>query len=299
MKPWFKDNLKGGCVFVPASLDKEIPLPPAGEHEGDLYVSYGQLGNTKIFGKVIEKLAKWEVCSLFKVEVRAEGTSTEVPSEKSILRLIRSDDPQERSVCWEITNQCYGDVLVVGAGIGVVPGLLQVNDNVSSVRVLEEEPEVLRLIAKQFDSVRFIEANYFDSIPEVQEKFDCIVIHPWNSFHFEMLPFKNLLAGLCALKLKDLAEGKVFVWGYARSLQLYTEQCKLLLKKAKRNTKILRAPEAKMKILRKTEPMTAACFEFLREAYMKDSFRKDWAPGVRTIEKLARATALSVRPIGK
>jgi len=284
-------NLKSDTVLRLESLAINLPLPKDGL-EGELYVDTNPLGDALVFGKKFKDKI-WDVTSLFRV-VEQEG--------KQKLELIRSEDPQERSICYNGVEKFKGKVLVAGAGIGVAQGILEQNKNVTSVTTVEEDEDVCSLIKKLYPKQEFVAKSYYEFFQDSQDLYDCIYIHPWNSFHYDLIPYLNTLVAAAynnyttikaaVDKYDTLTVPIIVVWGYAHSIEEYARACLKMLKKATKNINTIKLGFDKLAILRQSSPLMASCIEYLREEYVKTKTGK-WAPKVLEVRKLAVETALT------
>jgi len=273
-----KANLKSDCFLRLYSVNIDIPMPEQGL-VGDLYVAVNPIEESLVFGKKYDK-KDLKVTSLFRVKNIED---------KEKLELIRSDDPMERSICFNGIEKFKGNVLVLGAGIGVVQGFLEQNKQVKSVLTVEEEKDVCSLIKKSYPNQEFVVQNYNEFFHECSELFDCVYIHPWNSFHYELIPYLNTLV---AASITKCITQKIVVWGYAHTVDEYTEACLKILKKAKNNINTIKLGFVETTSLKRSSPMMASCIEFLREEYVRTKTGK-WAPKTGEVKKLALETALT------
>jgi len=276
-----QSNLKSDCVLRSESIQIDLPMPENGL-TGTLYVAKNLLGDALVFGKK-HKDNKLEITSIFRVKGKDDNEK---------LELIRSDDPQERSISFVGVESFRGNVLVVGAGIGVVQGFLALNKNVTSVTTVEEETDVCELVKGLYPFQQFIAKDYYEFFHENQESFDCIYIHPWNSFHYELIPYLNTLVAASISKCPEGQVPQVSVWGYGHTVNEYTKACLTLLRKAKSNINTIKLGFDKTSALKRSSPLMASCIEFLREEYVKTKTGK-WAPKTERIIKLALETALT------
>ena len=89
--------------------------------------------------------------------------------------VVMSDSVAEKEMCEEAVKQARGDVLLFGFGLGLILIPIMNKPEVTSVTVVEINPEVLSLVASQLDlndKVKIVQmdAHYY----EPSQKFDFI-----------------------------------------------------------------------------------------------------------------------------
>ena len=121
------------------------------------------------------------------------------------------DVPSEVDDQKEIAAQAYGDVLVVGYGMGVVQKLLSDNQSVASVTTIEISPEVIEECHRVFGQVhgQVVVGDFY--VYDTDKRFDCVVGDIWidqaGRNVDEYKQFKQKAASL----LKP--DGQVLGWG--------------------------------------------------------------------------------------
>lgn len=95
-----------------------------------------------------------------------------------------SDTPMEQEALRIPTVVAYGDVLVLGLGIGLFPVLLKMyNKRVKKVLIIEKELEVVRLVYPHIMSsrtdIRVCDAEKY--LQACKDKFDFIYVDVWGS----------------------------------------------------------------------------------------------------------------------
>ncbi len=127
------------------------------------------------------------------------------------------DIPIERKMQKKIADQAYGDVLVVGYGLGIVQRYLTDNPKVNSIVTVEKHKEVIEACRKEYgryygsinckDFYDFIS----DVVPERRKKWDCIVGDIWEDIIPEQLPNYKKFKRTALKILKP--SGKLLGWG--------------------------------------------------------------------------------------
>ena len=94
-------------------------------------------------------------------------------------RTMMSDTRHEKLTNWRIKNEARGDVLIAGLGIGMVLHPILAKPEVTSVTVVEKEPDVIAIVEPTLprEKLKIVSADIFDWKPS--EKFDCIYFDIW------------------------------------------------------------------------------------------------------------------------
>ena len=111
---------------------------------------------------------------------------------------IMSNTPMEEYTNKEFVNNCFGDILIGGLGIGFIIIPIQDKINVKSITIVEKNKDIIDMITKQITfnkKVTIINDDIFTYKP-INVKYDCIYIDIWNYvnsniYNEEMLPLKN------------------------------------------------------------------------------------------------------------
>lgn len=121
------------------------------------------------------------------------------------------DTPQEKALQQELANGAYGDVLVAGYGLGLLPEYLLKNPKVKSVTTVEKYQEVIDKMKEMSGQIfgEIIIGDFFDI--DEGKKYDCVIGDIWPDiaakFLNDYLKFKNK-------SLKVLKEnGVILAWG--------------------------------------------------------------------------------------
>lgn len=93
-----------------------------------------------------------------------------------------SDTPMERRTCLPVVENAHGDVLIAGLGLGMILVPLVNNTNVHTITVVENDPEVIRLVEPQLrhhlgDMFRIENEDIFEFVPT--GKYDTIWFDIW------------------------------------------------------------------------------------------------------------------------
>lgn len=139
----------------------------------------------------------------------------EVGEEYMILKvdeqLMMSDTPMERESNQEILN-AYGDVLIGGLGLGMIPFALQRNPSVKSICIIEKESDVIELVGKQIiellnisvPHVHIIQDDVFDyPATHAAERYDTIYMDIWPYYGHGMQDDMTRLKQAYAPLLKE------------------------------------------------------------------------------------------------
>ena len=123
------------------------------------------------------------------------------------------DTPQETELQEDLAKKSFGDVLVAGYGLGILPKFLLTNQKVKSVTTIEVHKEVIKKM-REFGKIygKIIIGNYYD-LPE-NKKYDCIIGDIWPDidakFLNDYISFKRKSRKLLKKNGKVLAWGKDF-----------------------------------------------------------------------------------------
>jgi hypothetical protein len=93
-------------------------------------------------------------------------------------QLYMSDTPTEQRENQELLDRARGDVLIAGIGMVLVP--LLANPAVTSVTVVEMDPDVVALVAPYFPEVNVVTADFlkWSALPGVR----------WDTIYFDIWP---------------------------------------------------------------------------------------------------------------
>jgi len=128
------------------------------------------------------------------------------------------DIPAELEIQQDIANQCYGDVLIAGLGLGVVQRLLQYNPrvNLDEMLTIEKYREVYEAYDEYgFDMIGGIHIGDFNEAiagcdPD-DHKFDCVVGDIWPEISPKYLSDYIKFKSKAQEFLKP--NGKILAWG--------------------------------------------------------------------------------------
>jgi len=116
--------------------------------------------------------------------------------------VVMSDSPTDLNDYDSFVDIAFGSVLVTGLGLGVLPRLLLMSDDISNVTVIERSSDVINLISPHIKDIRFnvVHADAFEWMPEKNVSFDFAWHNIWASVRDENLEeMKPLPARFSAL----------------------------------------------------------------------------------------------------
>lgn len=118
---------------------------------------------------------------------------------------------EEKKMQKKISDQAYGEVLVVGYGLGIVHQFLKENPNVRSITTVEKYQKVIDINTEVYDLVygEVIIADFHRYTSE--KKFDCVIGDIWEDIDEQYLPKYNRFKKRAQKFLKP--GGKMLAWG--------------------------------------------------------------------------------------
>ena len=121
------------------------------------------------------------------------------------------DIPIERKQQKKIADQAFGDVLVVGYGLGLVQYYLAQNPKVTSLTTVEKFPEVVREVKRAFRKTygNIVIRDFYRF--RTEKKYDSIIGDIWEDITEESLPKYNRFVNRAEPLLKK--RGRVLAWG--------------------------------------------------------------------------------------
>lgn len=121
------------------------------------------------------------------------------------------DLPLEVEIQRNLANKAYGDVLVVGYGLGIIQQYLLNNTNVISVNTIEKYPEVISACRMKYDVTHggIFLADFFDSKPVTE--YDTIIGDIWPEIAEEHLDIYKRFKKHAQHFLKS--NGQILGWG--------------------------------------------------------------------------------------
>lgn len=105
--------------------------------------------------------------------------------------VMMSETPMEHRTNIGFVAHAHGDVLIGGLGLGMILLAIQHKEEINSITVLENNPDVIAAVMHQLplnSKVRIIEADAFTWKPD--RKFDCVYMDIWpyiNSKIYEQM----------------------------------------------------------------------------------------------------------------
>ena len=115
----------------------------------------------------------------------------------------------------------YGDVLIAGLGLGVLPWLAAKNLNVRSVTVVEIRPEVIELIAPVIANQKtvIIQGDVWEHIDRHPETYDFIDLDLWPEVGAAVMSWQEVQKS-CAKALKRGGQARTWLDELARRLTI-------------------------------------------------------------------------------
>ena len=125
------------------------------------------------------------------------------------------DIPREIADQKEIADKAYGNVLVVGYGLGIVQRLLSENKKVKSITTMEIHKQVIEECERVYDKIYgevIIGDFYYYGVAYYDVHYDCVIGDIWIEYTRdeelkEYIKFKEKAKSY----LKD--DGKILAWG--------------------------------------------------------------------------------------
>lgn len=159
----------------------------------DIPVPEGESGNFKVeYFEVSEEDAK-----LFNIRamMSAGGRGIEAGRYVKLKRgntMVMSNTPAEIADHREFFFQAKGNILINGLGLGVCIFYLLQNksEEITSITVIEKEPDVINLISPYIkdDRVDIICADAFEYQPPKGKRYDCVWHDIWDAICSDNLP---------------------------------------------------------------------------------------------------------------
>lgn len=103
--------------------------------------------------------------------------------------VVMSDTPMEKRTNQFFIDNAHGDVLIAGLGIGLIVLPIQDKEEVTSITILEKNPEVIEMVAEQLplnDKVTIIQGDVYEHTFPKGTKFNCIYFDIWNYVNSEV-----------------------------------------------------------------------------------------------------------------
>lgn len=91
------------------------------------------------------------------------------------------DDTIDLSINYKISNNCSGNVLIGGLGLGLLEKFLIKNENIDTVKIIEYNKDIIELISKYVPKqYEIIQGDFKKYIVETKQKYDTIVADIWT-----------------------------------------------------------------------------------------------------------------------
>lgn len=141
---------------------------------------------------------------------------------------MMSDTPMERFTNQDFINYAKGNVLIAGLGIGMVPAALAAKNEVTSITIIELDPEVISLVEPLIrkyvpnqHKITIVQADAY-TYPETYtgEKYDFTWLDIWPEFpceYSDYMMFEELFEKYHKIMTKPRCNG----WGYE-----YAAECR-------------------------------------------------------------------------
>ena len=113
---------------------------------------------------------------------------------------------------------------------------------------------------------KLVAADPVSYLRAVGERFDCVYLHPSNSYSFDQLPAVNWLAAECRRVLVPDAMSRVYAWGYQRMLELYVEFWLSLRTKLGESRAPVRMRDELLSAVGASSPLAAEAIRWFRVA---------------------------------
>jgi hypothetical protein len=158
---------------------------------------------------------------LFYVREPIEVTELQVKDRSGTWRTIMVDDPLHWHGMQELAELCTpGSVLTTGLGMGLILHHLVKRRDISRIKVIEIDPDLVEFIKPYIPNDPRIEIeidDYFHYIVKVDEKFNSIVIDLWTVGEDDTREYRRrvLLSMLSAYVITKhrMPSARVLVWG--------------------------------------------------------------------------------------
>jgi len=128
--------------------------------------------------------------------------------------LWMSDSPFETYTAFPFTRYAYGDVLIAGLGLGIVPTLIARKPRVKSITVLEINKSVIQLVGNQLDIPNFtvIETDAWEYLESpATRKYDSIWGDIWPDMTGGLTEGKQF-TDMAQSHLRDTETGLIDFW---------------------------------------------------------------------------------------
>lgn len=121
------------------------------------------------------------------------------------------DIPAERKAQKHIAEKAFGDVLVVGYGLGIIQKYLFENNNIKSVTTIEKLNEVMDKVKQIYGKTygEIIIGDFYDDL--AWNKYDCVIGDVWEDVVQESLEDYKKFKRRAQEFVKK--EGKILAWG--------------------------------------------------------------------------------------
>lgn len=134
--------------------------------------------------------------------------------------IMMSDTPMERITCYPMLRAAHGDVLVLGAGIGVLTAALMHDTAVRSITVVDNKPDLLRHVdgylkgayPKHVAKLKHQHGDAFQ--PEFAKgSFDTVIADIWPTVSLSNVPEVRALRSAYKSILRKSKLSRFLYWG--------------------------------------------------------------------------------------
>lgn len=132
--------------------------------------------------------------------------------------IVMVNTQEEQQEMLDVNKEVFGDVFIGGLGYGLLPLVIQDNENVKSITIVEKEEQLIEEVKKRVPFNKKIKIIHDDIFSyETQEMFDYIYLDIWfgderNQTKKEMLQEYIDMEQKYIKKLKQ--EGIIRLWNY-------------------------------------------------------------------------------------
>lgn len=174
-----------------------------------LHIPEGKSGKWEIKHKVIEAGSEIPIVSMRDALFSGKKAVTAKLADDIIIHqlyedggLWMTDTPQEQESHKHIVEQCRGDVLIGGLGLGYIASMLDKKKDVNSITVVEIDKDVINLVWKHLHlkKAKIVHADLFKYLKMGKDKFDWAYYDIWTPTGEDILythirPLKTLSKG--------------------------------------------------------------------------------------------------------
>lgn len=167
----------------------------------------------------------------FCISKKIPVTSLEINNETWMV-----DDPMHWEGMKLLAENCYGEVLVGGLGLGLITHALIKNPQIEKIHVVEINKDVIKLIQPLIPKkVKVTQGNIFD-YADSNNHYDIVILDLWvrNGGKGNLLP--DMYRALAQFAIR-CPKSKIYIWGLRDRIlnpAVHKEPCRMLLEIEKR-----------------------------------------------------------------